>query len=479
MKISECFNLNKTQFELDFVDIDTDKDMRLFLDSYFISKCNFPFARNAHDTLRSYFENLLALLRGNHIEEAQEIFSHLGETNDICLGMSNGRPGGHGMGPEDTKKIFKQLLESRALETGVMDDIEDFRIFVPNVDKDKVSDMTANIIRKHLIEYTQNQCNLLEIPLQENVPSGMYWDSINLQWQNEYTQRLVIHEQPILLVPKRIVSFSDKYTQGIYRQHFVLNFLKNEHLRLQSHLVMRRKNGDQYVTKKSVKENEPTMSKEYLVRFTQRHTEIFRDFKDSVGSLIRPVDGNVYEGIDVRSVCATLSEVLHSMPSGSETASDYHQLMIGILEFLVYPDLSSPKKELEIHEGRKRIDIAFNNSAETGFFFRLPSQSHITCPFVFVECKNYSREVTNPELDQMGGRFSYQRGRFGIIACRSIDNMDLFIKRCADTYVDDRGLIIPIVDEDIFEALDNYCELDNRSLETILERRYRQIISNN
>lgn len=376
MKISERFNLNKTQFELDFVDVDTDCDTRLFLDPYFISKCDFPFARNAHDTLRSYFENLLALLRGNHMEVAEEVFSHLGETNDICLGMSRGRPGGRGMGPEDTRRIFERLLESRALTTGVMEDLEDFRIFVPNVDKDKVSDMTANIIRKHLIEYTQNQCNLLEIPLQENVPSGMYWESINLQWQNEYTQRLVINSVPILLVPKRIVSFSDKYTQGIYRQHFVLNFLKNEHLRLQSPLVMKRKSGEGYVTKKSVLEDEPTMSKEYLVRFTQRHPEIFQDFKQSVGTLIKSVDGNVNEEINADNVSVALIDALSSMPAGSETASTYHQLMIGILEFLVYPNLSSPKKELEIHEGRKRIDIAFNNSAETGFFFRLPS--HLT-----------------------------------------------------------------------------------------------------
>jgi len=69
MRISEIFNLDKSQYELDFVDIDVDFDMPLFLDPYYISKLDFNFSVSAHATLRSFFEYLLLLLRNNKISK--------------------------------------------------------------------------------------------------------------------------------------------------------------------------------------------------------------------------------------------------------------------------------------------------------------------------------------------------------------------------------------------------------------------------
>ncbi len=477
MKISELYNLNKTQYELDFVDIDPSKDAPLFLDPYFISKGEFPLAREAYSYLRTYFEFLLALLRGNRIEEAKELFSHLGETNDLCLGMSKGKPQGHGMGPQDTDRIFESLYQSRALLTGVMDDIEDFRIFVPNVDKDKVSDMTANIIRRLLINYTKEQCELHGIPLVDDAPSGMFWDPRRKMWDNQYVSRLIIDNRPILLVPKRIVSFADKYTTKEYRQHFVLNFLQNEHLRLQTSLVQERQDGSQYVTKKSITETEAKMDKEYFARFTMQHPEVFAGFKNQTTNKLDCVNGEVLEELDVLAVCSFLSQKLQQTPSGTESATAYHNLIVGVLELLLYPNLSAPKKEVNIHEGRKRIDITYNNSAESGFFYTLPTQLPLlTCPYVFVECKNYSRKVSNPELDQLSGRFSPHRGRVGLLVCRGVDEQEEFTKRCADTYFDERGLVIPLFDEDLLTALMEFPVSKHHALEKIIQEKFEKIV---
>lgn len=475
MKISEMFGLKKTQYELDFVDIDPEIDIPLFLDPYYISKCEFPFAEEAYEAIRTYFEYLLALLKGKRIEQARELFSYLGESNDICMGMSCGKPQGHGMGPEDTNAIFKELLKSRAINSGIMEDIEDFRIFVPNVDRDKVSDMTANIIKWQLIEYTRQQCELHNIPLTHNVPSGMYWDIKGKRWENQYVDRLIIKNKPILLVPKRIVSFTDKYTTQEYKQHFVLNYLQNEHLSMNSSLVRKYKDGRKYVTKKSIEENEAQIDKEYLAKFTESHPEVFQDFKTKTVKKITKLQGSVLEELDAKEICNYLIAKLESIPTGTNSASKYHNLIIGILELLFYPNLSSPKKEQEIHEGRKRIDIMFNNSAETGFFFTLPNQNvTLPCPYIYVECKNYTGEVANPEIDQLSGRFSNRRGKVGILTCRELE--ENFIKRCADTYNDERGLVIPLEDSDLKSALLDYPEKGVVAVEEIIEKKFKQIV---
>lgn len=452
MKISEIFCLKKTQYELDFVDIDVDRDIRLFLDPYFISKMEFPFAENAYKTIKNYFDYLLALLRKNRIHEAKEIFSYLGETNEICLGMSKGKPSGRGMGPKDADKLFESLMKSKAYQTGLMEDIEDFRIFVPNVDRDKVSDMVANIIKWHLIEYTQNQCRLWEIPLQSGVPSGAYWDSARREWTNQYTDMLIADGKKVILVPKRIVSYSKEYADKNYMQHYVLNFMQNEHLRLNSSLVKKRvKSKERYVTKKDIKGYETqkgALDKKWLADFTLRHPEVFAQFKKDCIKRISHITNEELDVVDVRRVTEYLKNKLLSIPRGSSAATEYHRTIVGIMELLFYPSLASPKIEEEIHDGRKRMDIVFDNCADFGFFHRLSTSYDVPSRFIIVECKNYSRDIKNPELDQLSGRFSPNRGKFGIAACREIEDMSTFLARCNDTVKDNRGVIVPLVDSD-------------------------------
>ena len=82
---------------------------------------------------------------------------------------------------------------------------------------------------------------------------------------------------------------------------------------------------------------------------------------------ISKVQGAVLEEVNASEICNHLIAKLESIPSGTKNASKYHNLIIGILELLFYPNLSSTRKEKDIHEGRKCIDIVFDNYQKQDF----------------------------------------------------------------------------------------------------------------
>lgn len=475
MKISSIFNLGKSQAELDFIDINIQEDIALFLDPFFLGLRNDNWSIEATKTIRSFFQRVINLLKNGQEAEAKKLFDFLHEPNSTCLGMSVGVPRGRGVGATDTDDIFKSIAGSLAIKTGLIEDLEDNILFIEGFGKDKLSDMTTNIIRKHLIEYTQKQCVFHGIPLTANVPSDFYWNRQTSQWEQQMVDSLIANGKKILLVPKGVVSYCKDYVPNRYYQHFVLNFMQNEHLKLNSALVQKRADGTPFVTKKDLIEKHP-FSKDFLASFTNRNPQVLKQFKNR--TITSSLTNEEINEIDVKQLVDSLKAKLSAIPSGAATATEYHQTIKGIIELIFYPHLINPDLELEIHNGRKRIDINFDNASETGIFHRFSNNMGIPCSYIMMECKNYSSDPVNPELDQLSGRFSPNRGKVGFLLCRTIDNMDRFIKRCQDTFKDDRGLIIPITDIDIITILDNYNNWNSNYVDKFLSDRVRLIATN-
>src|SRR3990170_1874958 len=113
MRISKRFKLGVTQFELDFVDIDTSKDMRLFVDPHFLGLRTDRWSESAASSVRSFFTHFLDLVGRGQLDEARQLFSYLGEPNETCLGFSRGRPRGNAIGEELADDIFDSLIESK------------------------------------------------------------------------------------------------------------------------------------------------------------------------------------------------------------------------------------------------------------------------------------------------------------------------------------------------------------------------------
>jgi hypothetical protein len=252
-----------------------------------------------------------------------------------------------------------------------------------------------------------------------------------------------------LLIPKVIVRRHLDYDAGEYFRYYLLEHLRQLELDANSALVELLKNRKRRVTKKSLIEKYGE-GKAVIVRETLRHPEILTKYRRDKRRIPHlPLSHEDIANIEAQAPPnwdRLLEDVLTLQP-GDKDASAYETAVEGLLTALFYPMLTNPIFQHEIHGGRKRIDITYTNMATAGFFSWLAT--HFPAAQVFVECKNYGREVGNPELDQLSGRFSPSRGKFGLLVCRSFRNRQLFDKRCKDTASDDRGFIIALDDVDL------------------------------
>jgi hypothetical protein len=205
--------------------------------------------------------------------------------------------------------------------------------------------------------------------------------------------------------------------------------------------------------------------------WTVHDPDIVAALQDSYGT---PATKYEHEGYGVSGTI--LIERLDDIPPGAAHAHSYHQLIAQILNRLFSPDLTGMKIEKEINEGRKRIDITFDNIAASGFFHDLKVAHHIKCPVIFVECKNYANDPANPELDQLQGRFGQQRGEFGIMVCREIADRKTMILRSRDIVNAHRGYVIVLTDADLKSLWNLRAASNNAGFYQFLRDRMNELI---
>ena len=95
---------------------------------------------------------------------------------------------------------------------------------------------------------------------------------------------------------------------------------------------------------------------------------------------------------------------------------------------------------------------------------------------MIVECKNYSDDIGNAELDQLAGRFNDVRGWFGMLLCRSVDDWDAVNARCHDLARDRHGFIIVLTDDDIHTMLQAVVAKEYAVMERLLNRKFEALL---
>ena len=119
----------------------------------------------------------------------------------------------------------------------------------------------------------------------------------------------------------------------------------------------------------------------------------------------------------------------------------------------------------------KIIDTVFTNSAKEGFFQNL--RSKVECSHPMVEVKNEKTDPANPAFDQLNGRLNDNRGHFGILVCRGVNDEAKVNARCK-TFLPN-NYILWLTDKDLFELLELSRDNQKDEIEDFMDKKLRDL----
>ncbi len=172
---SEYFNLNRTQYDLDFFDCFIHYDTPLFIDPWAIRCGEDDFSVSSYQKICSVFERLICYIRCEDKTRALDLLNNLHEPRETRLGFAKNSIEGSSVGREKSEKIYDALLKSKAVQSGQLVDLEDTALHIENIGRDNISDIVTNMIRYDLIIYTQEQCDLYNVKM-TTAQTKVFWD---------------------------------------------------------------------------------------------------------------------------------------------------------------------------------------------------------------------------------------------------------------------------------------------------------------
>ncbi|GAJ01895.1 unnamed protein product, partial [marine sediment metagenome] len=209
----------------------------MFIDPFLIFKSNDILFKNSHDKLINFFIKAFELAARSGGKKDTNNYGKLlnmllfPEVSELCLGYTNKGIRGSGSGEICRDKIIEGIYIYIEKSLKNYKHFEEVAIFCEGIGCDKISDITANILKKEFIKYTQSICKKVRIKMQDSEIKHLEFDSESLRWLdgNECLPSNPHSEKPIILVPKNFLNELPVISPKGFRDYIWTN--KNEELR--------------------------------------------------------------------------------------------------------------------------------------------------------------------------------------------------------------------------------------------------------
>lgn len=443
-RLTDYHGVHLSQTDIDFVIPFVNEDIPLYVDPFLLWMSPSQQDNSLHNSLVNSFNNLGFLMNSGKKDMAIETLIISSECDEVGLGYSQTRKGLR-IGKSTAEKVLNLFKKIPTVKKNGFTHIETAQLFVDQIAKDRISDMSCSFLKSFLIDYTIEQCEKYEIPLTDVEINNVYNQRTNKFLEKEASKLPINPEtqQPIIFVPKRWL----RKNNWISTENYFYDYLPKEVFAA----------NEQHIDKGEIL-NYNRANYGIVENYIKYQEVNARDCKNDPLFTPLPV-------LSVKRKCASIVK----LPSGKENKADinYENWIGELFATLLYPHLDFAKLQSRTDSGVLIRDLIFYNNRSIEFWNDI--YSTYQCQQIVFEMKNV-KEVNRDHINQLNRYMGNEIGNFGIIVTRNELPKKIF-KNTIDLWSGQRKCIIALTDEDVKLMVDIY-ESKQRIPYEVIKRRY-------
>lgn len=419
-RLNDFHNLSFTQEEVDFAIPFLNEDVPLYVDPFLLWKSPSMQDNSLHTALTNSFNHLGHIFVNGKETESRDYLIHLSECKEVGLGLSKNKAGKQ-IGSKSANQILNLYNDIPQISKSGFIHFEEIQLFVDQISKDRISDLTCNFIKSFLIDYTIEQCEKYSIPLEKVTVKNIY----NYKTHKFINEEVYLPINPkdnnaILLVPKRWLRYLPWINYEDYFSSYISKLDKNP-MGFQNRVALlnyNRENYDIIETYVKIKEKQAVDCK----------------------------NDPLFKSIPVLSTNRKLKDVL-ALPSGNQNGVDkkYENLICQMLPSLLYPQLDFAEAQSRTDSGVLIRDLIFYNNRSYDFLKDI--HEVFNCKQIVIELKNV-KELDRNHVNQLNRYLNNQFGNFGILFTRNKPPKSVY-RNTIDLWAGQRKCILILTDEDL------------------------------
>jgi len=447
-RITDYHGILVAQSDVDFAIPFLDEDVPLYVDPFLLWKSPSQQDQALHTSLINAFNHLNFLQKKGKKDEAVRNLVLASECNEVGLGYSGRRQGAR-IGEETASEILSLFETIPEYGQYGFRHFEEIQLYIDGISKDRVSDICCSFLKSFLVDYTIDQCEELNIPLEEVILSSVYeYQDYSYVTGEEVRLPIIPHSrEPIIFVPKRWLRFTpwinfDDYFKDYCPRDDVFN------------------------------PNEP-QDRVKVLNYNRHNYGLVQNY---VRAKIRTQDDcqadPLFRQIPVTSAKRKLSEI-QELPTGKDQQADqkYEDSASQLLASLLYPHLDFAEVQSRTDSGTLIRDLIFYSNRSVDFLEEIYADYGNSQ--LVMELKNV-KAMEREHINQLNRYLATGLGGFGVLVTRNRLPKAMF-KNTVDLWSGQRKCIIAVTDEDL-SLMVNVFESRQRPPIDVLKKKYVEFL---